>query len=194
MIGGRLRQVSLVGAVVAVVAVSLGTAAGLVVVPAVGSYLGMLVGGFLAGVAIEDRPVFESGFAGALAAIGVLWSGAFLGSGAVEAVTALGSIEPTALLSSALLSSAVGAFGAHLGDDLREGLTTPVETPPSGPTTTGPTPVASSEEESSLQASDERATRSDAVETESDRTEGSESREAPGRERVESEELALERE
>lgn len=136
MTDGRSRQVSLVGAVVAVVTIAGGTAAGLAIVPTVGSYLGMLLGGFLTGVTVEDRPVVESGLAAALAAIGVLWAGAFVGNGAVEAVTALGSVAPTALLTSTLLSFAVGGFGAHLGDDLRDGLTTPVETQPSSDSTT----------------------------------------------------------
>lgn len=190
MTDGRSRQVSLVGAVVAVVTVAAGTAAGLAIVPTVGSYLGMLLGGFLAGVTVEDRPVVESGLAAALAAIGVLWTGAFVGNGAVEAVTALGSVAPTALLTSTLLSFAVGAFGAHLGDDLRDGLTTPVETPPAGRTTTGSTPVAPTE----ARATDEADTRSGPVEAESDRADRGGSGENPGRESAGSENLELERE
>jgi hypothetical protein len=189
---GRSRQVSLVGAVVAVVTIAGGTAAGLAIVPTVGSYLGMLLGGFLTGVTVEDRPVVESGLAAALAAIGVLWAGAFVGNGAVEAVTALGSVAPTALLTSTLLSFAVGGFGAHLGDDLRDGLTTPVETPPTGRATTGSTPVTPTE----ATATDEADTRSGPVEAESDRAGRGEPRESPERERAESESenLELERE
>ena len=190
MTDDRSWQVSLVGAVVAVVTIAVGTAAGLAIVPTVGSYLGMLLGGFLAGVTVEDRPVVESGFAAALAAIGVLWAGAFVGNGAVEAVTALGSVAPTALLTSALLSFAVGGFGAHLGDDLRDGLTTPVETPPAGRATTGSTPVAPTE----ARATDEAGTRSEPVEGDSDRAGSGKSRESPERERTESENLELERE
>ena len=190
MTDGRSRQVSLLGAVVAVVTVAVGTVTGLAMVPTVGSYLGMLLGGFLAGVTVEDRPVVESGLAAALAAIGVLWAGAFVGNGAVGAVTALGSIAPTALLTATLLSFAVGAFGAHLGDDLRDGLTTPVETPPAGATTTGSTPVTATE----ARETDETDTRSESVEEESDRADSREPRERRGRERVESENLELERE
>jgi len=53
-----------------------------------------------------------------------------IGNGVLAGVSALGSIAPATLLVSVLLSFTVGAFGAHFGDDLRDGLTDPVETSP----------------------------------------------------------------
>lgn len=185
----RSWQFSPLGAAVAVVTVGVGAAAGLALVPIVGSYLGMVLGGFLAGLATEDRPVLESGFAAALAGLGIISSGALAGNGILDALAALGSVAPTALLVSTVLSFGVGAFGAHFGDDLREGLTTPVETPPAGTTTTGPTPVAPTK----TRETTETDTRSEPVE-ESDRADSGEPRETPERERVESEDLELERE
>lgn len=135
MTDGGLTQFSLVGFAVAVVTVGVGTAAGLATVPVVGSYLGMFLGAFVAGLAIEDRPLLEAGVVAVLASLGILLAGSVIGNGVVAGVSALGSIPPTVLLTSVALSFAVGAFGAHFGDDLRSGLTDPVETPQSGPTT-----------------------------------------------------------
>ena len=132
--GGGLTRFSLVGFAVALVTVGLGTAVGLAVVPVVGSYLGMLAGGFVAGLALERRPMLESGLAAVLANLGIVAAGSAIGSGVGAAVSALGAVGPAALVSSVLLGFAVGAFGAHFGDDLREGLTEPVE-PRSGSTT-----------------------------------------------------------
>ncbi|TYL37821.1 hypothetical protein CV102_13875 [Natronococcus pandeyae] len=120
-------QFSLVGFVVAIVAVSVGAAAGLALVPVAGSFVGLFVGGFFAGMALEDRPLLEAGVAAALANLGILAAGAGIGNGIVAAVTALGAIDPATLLVSIALGAAVAAFGAHFGDDLRDGLTEPVE-------------------------------------------------------------------
>lgn len=137
MTDGGFSQFSPVGFAVAVVTVGVGTAAGLAFVPTVGSYLGMLLGAFVAGLAVEDRPLLEAGIAGVLATLGILVAGSLIGNGILAALSALGSVAPTTLLTSAVLSFAVGAFGAHFGDDLRHGLAEPVETPASGSTTPG---------------------------------------------------------
>lgn len=128
---------SFVGFVVALVAMGVGTASGLALVPVVGAYLGTLVGGFVAGMAVEKRPLLEAGIAGVLAGVGLLAAGPFVGNGVVTTIGALGSISLIPLLVSTILSFAVGAFGAHFGDDLREGLTDPVEDSPAKSTTNG---------------------------------------------------------
>ena len=143
MIGNRLSGFSLAGFAVAVVAVGPGAAAGLALVPTAGSYLGMLLGAFVAGLAVEDHPLVESGVAAALASLGILAAGSLVGNGPIAALSTLASLPPTTLLTATVLSFAVGAFGAHLGDDLRDGLTTPVETPPTGRTTPETPPVPS---------------------------------------------------
>ncbi len=112
------------------VTVTVGTVAGLTLIPIAGSFVGMALGGFVAGLAIEERPLVEAGFAAALASLGLLMVGPFIGNGIVAALFALGAIAPTTLLGSIALSFVVGAFGAHFGDDLREGLTAPLEEPP----------------------------------------------------------------
>lgn len=137
--------VSLAGFVVALVTVGVGAAAGLVSVPLVGSYLGMLLGGFAAGVAVEDRPLAEAGVAALLAGLAILGAGASLGSGVGAAVSALAALPAGTLLTTTVLSFAVGAFGAHFGDDLRDGLTASVEPEPSGPTRPETAPVLSTD-------------------------------------------------
>lgn len=122
-------RVSLVALAVAVVTVGVGTAAGLAVVPTVGTYVGMLAGGFVAGLALEARPTVESGAAAALASVGVLVAGALPGTGVVDAVLSLTAVDPVTLLLSVVLAFAVGAFGGHFGDDLRDGLTEPLPDP-----------------------------------------------------------------
>lgn len=120
-------RISLVGFAVALVTVGVGTAVGLAFVPVVGTYVGMLAGGFVAGLVTSDRPTVEAGVAAVLANIGILLAGTLPGNGILEAVLALGSVSPVTLLISAAISFAVGAFGAHFGEDLRSGLTEPVE-------------------------------------------------------------------
>lgn len=123
-------QFSVLAFALALVTVSCGTAAGLSLVPiAYGSSLGTLVGGLVAGLAVEDRPLIETGIAAVLAGLGVLVTGPLVGTGLLTAVLALGSISPTALLTSVVLSFALGAFGAHFGHEIRDGLTEPVEEP-----------------------------------------------------------------
>ena len=128
---------TVVGFAVALVTVGAGAAVGLAVVPLVGSYLGMLLGGVVAGLAIDERPLLETGFAAVLATFGILTAGAAIGNGLGAAVSALGAVAPTTLLVSVVLSFAVGAFGAHFGDDIRDGMTAPVESPPSKSMDTG---------------------------------------------------------
>lgn len=135
MTDGGWTQFSFAGFIIAVVTIGVGTAAGLAIVPVVGSYLGMFLGAFVTGLTIEDRPLLETGVAAVLASLGILVTGSLIGNGILAGVSALGSIPPTTLLTSIVLSFAVGAFGAHLGDDSRSGLTDPVEAPKSGSTT-----------------------------------------------------------
>jgi hypothetical protein len=151
---------SLVAFAVALVTVSLSTAAGLAFVPVVGAYLGTLLGGFVAGLALEGRPTLEGGVAAVLAGLGVLTAGPFVGTGVVAAITALGAISPLTLLVSVVLSFAVGAFGAHFGDDLRDGLTEPLEepAPAPGPITGSPRVPPTRVESAEVEAADvERA-------------------------------------
>jgi len=128
---------TVIGFAVALVTVGVGTVLGRATVPVVGSYLGMLLGGVVAGLTVDERPLHETGLAAVLATLGVLAAGAGIGSGPAAAVSALGAVEPTTLLVSAVLGFAVGAFGAHFGDDIRDGMTAPVETPPTKSTGTG---------------------------------------------------------
>lgn len=156
MTEGGLSQFSLAGFAVAAVTVGVGTAAGLAFVPVAGSYLGMLAGGLAAGLAVEDRPVLEGGVAAALATLGVIAAGGFVGGGLAAGVSALTAVAPLTLLPSVVLSFAVGAFGAHFGDDLRHGLTEAAETPQSGPTAPGPVPTT--DEESTRESKPETST------------------------------------
>ena len=128
------RRFSPLAFAVAVVTVGAGTAAGLAVVPVAGTYLGMLLGGAASGLLVEDRPVLEAGVAAALAGLGVLLAGTVVGAGLVSGVLALAGVPPTTLVVSVGLGFAVGAFGAHFGDDVRDGLTEPVEASDPSPT------------------------------------------------------------
>lgn len=148
MTDGSTLQFSVVGFIVAVVAIGIGTAAGLAFVPVAGSYVGMVVGGLVAGLAVEKRPLIESGIAAVLANLGILFTGGMLGTGALGGLSALGSISLPALAVSILLSFAVGGFGGHFGHDIRDGLTEPVESSPSGSSGMGPTAPPVDEDES----------------------------------------------
>jgi hypothetical protein len=181
----RAARFSLAGFAVALVTVGVGTAAGLAFVPVVGSYVGMLLGGVLAGLAVEDRPLAEAGTAALLANLGVLTAGTLVGNGVVAAVSAIASLSLATLLTATTVSFAVGGFGAHFGDDLREGLTAPVETPPSG-STTPPAPVPHPDEESATHESTEDVSTT--------RDTGSERNREPGPESAERGERELERE
>ena len=123
---------SIVALAVAVLTVGTGTAVGLAFVPTVGAYVGMLAGGFVAGLVLEARPTVESGVAAALASVGVLVAGGLPGAGVVDAVLSLTAVDPVTLVVSLALAFAVGAFGGHFGDDLRDGLTEPLPEPASG--------------------------------------------------------------
>jgi hypothetical protein len=168
-------HVSLGGIAIALVTVSAGAAAGLAFVPVVGTALGTLAGGFVAGLTVEDRPVVESGTAGVLAGLGVLVAGTLVGNGLVAALLALFSIDPVTLLVSAALNFAVGAFGAHFGADLRDGLTEPVEEPSRsrarGPVRPRPTDDASSDtDDASADTDATEASREDSDRMHSDET------------------------
>lgn len=151
MTDARSPGFSIAGLAVAVVTVGVGTAAGLAFVPYVGAYVGTLLGGFVAGLVLEERPLLEAGVAAVLAVLGTLVAGTLIGTGVVPAVRALAAIDPATLLTSVVLSFAIGAFGAHFGDDLREGLTDPVEEPasrtPPGAAGGAPSPTGASEDD-----------------------------------------------
>lgn len=146
MTEGPKARFSLTGFAVALVTVGIGTAAGLALVPVVGSYLGMLFGGVVTGLAVEDRPLAEAGTAALLANLGILTAGTLVGNGVLAAVSAIASLSLATLLTTTVVSFAVGGFGAHFGDDIREGLTAPVETPAAG--SVPPTPAPRPDEES----------------------------------------------
>lgn len=165
MSNGSSIQFSFVGFAIAVVAIVSGAAAGLSLLPVAGSYIGILLGGFVAGLAIEDRPLLESGVAAVLATLGIVMAGPFIGNGIGAAVSALGAIAPATLLVSIVLSFAVGVFGAHFGDDLRAGLTEPIEEPSSG--TGGSTGPIQSTVESSTSRPVENRPDSEPVDNES---------------------------
>ena len=111
---------------VALGAVALGAVGGMVLVPYVGTYLGMGIGGFVTGLAFQSRPFLEVGLAAALAKVGTL-TYSLLGGGIIDAITSLVSLSPGILLLSVVLSFGVAALGAHFGNDLRDGLTQPVD-------------------------------------------------------------------
>ena len=111
---------------VALVAVAFGAAGGMALIPFVGSYAGMGIGAFAAGLAFADRSLLETGLAAALTKVGtVTWS--LLGGGIIDAIMSLISLSPGIVLLSVVLSFGVGALGAHFGNDLRDGLTRPVD-------------------------------------------------------------------
>jgi len=112
---------------VALVTVGVGAAAGMAYVPMVGTHVGILAGGFAAGLAFEGRPWLEAGIAAVLAALGASLVSALVGNGIIGAIIGLIELNPQILLLSAALGFAVGALGAHFGNDLRDGLTEPVE-------------------------------------------------------------------
>ncbi len=127
MSGAATSRLSAVVFCGALVAVGVGAAVGLATIPRVGTFLGMLLGGFLVGVGISPRPLAESAIAAAVVNLGIIASTGVPGRGIIGAITALGSVAPETLLPSLALSAAAGGFGAHLGDDLRDGLSEPLE-------------------------------------------------------------------
>lgn len=115
---------------VALGTVALGTAGGIAILPVFGQYLGMLLGGFAAGLAADDRPLLEAGTAGLLSGLGVVIVSRVVGLGPIEiiqSIIALLATGPQVLLLTGVLSFGVGALGAHFGSDFREGLERPVE-------------------------------------------------------------------
>lgn len=109
--------------------VALGTAGGFALIPWLGSYVGLGLGGFAAGLTFEDRPLLESGAAGLLAGLGALLV-AHLGGGLigiVGGIVDLVLLQTQKLLLTGVLSFGVGAVGAHFGNDFRDGLTKSVD-------------------------------------------------------------------
>lgn len=146
---------------VALAAVGGGAGVGLVAVPHVGTFLGMLVGGFLLGVGAKSRPLAEGAIAAVAAKLAILTLAGVPGLGMTGAAAALGSIAPETLALSLALSAAAGGFGVYLGDDLRDGLSTPVsEREPVERTTTPidetPSHSSSSNEDASADSDAER--------------------------------------
>lgn len=147
--------VSLARIAVATAVVGGGAGVGLLAVPHVGTFLGMLVGGFLLGVGAKSRPLPDGVIAAVAAKLAILALAGVPGVGVTGAPAALGSIAPATLATSLALSAAAGGFGVHLGDDLRDGLsapvgerepvehtTTPADDPPSYPSPANEDPVA----------------------------------------------------
>ena len=108
---------------VALLTVAIGAFGGMQLIPLVGSYLGILLGGFAAGLAFERRPFLEVGIAGLLVGT-VATVIQNLGLGLIT-IGPQGWVQ-IALLG-AVLGFGLGATGAHFGNDLRDGLTRPVE-------------------------------------------------------------------
>ena len=103
-----------------------GAAVGLAIVPRVGTVVGMLVGGMILGVAGTTRPLTEGAVAAVVAQLVVLAAAGVPGAGLSGAIMALSSVSLGSLGLSLASSVAAGGFGVHLGDDLRDGLTTPI--------------------------------------------------------------------
>lgn len=127
MILRAVQRFSLVALLLALVVVGGGAGAGLVADTRVGAFLGMLVGGFLLGVAVERRPLLEATVAAMTTKLVVLTAVGIPGVGLTGAAAALGSIGSASLAVSLALAGATGGFGAHLGADLRDGLTAPLD-------------------------------------------------------------------
>lgn len=104
-----------------------GTAVGLATVPRLGTVLGTLIGGVLLGLLAGRRPLIEGAAAAVVAQLAVLAAAGVPGGGLTGATTVLGSVATTTLALSLAGSAAAGGFGAHLGNDFREGLTAPID-------------------------------------------------------------------
>ncbi|WP_435363604.1 hypothetical protein [Haloarchaeobius sp. DYHT-AS-18] len=112
---------------VALVTVGIGAVVGMEYVPLVGTYVGTLFGAFVVGLAFDEKPTLEAGVAAVLAVFGVSLAAKLIGDGLIGAIIGLITLNPQALAISAGLSFATGTFGAHFGNDLRDGLTRPVD-------------------------------------------------------------------
>lgn len=124
---------------VALIIIGLGTYIGLSVLAFVGAFIGMFLASLVFGLAVKGRPIVEGATAAGVSKLALLLSGGVIGNSIGGAAVAISSVSPTTLLISVLLGVAVGAFGTHFGDDLREGLTTPVEEASAGtPVDRGP--------------------------------------------------------
>jgi hypothetical protein len=113
--------------VAALLATGAGAVAGMALLPVAGAAAGTFAGAFLLGLAVGGRPLVEAGLAAAAVGTGLVVAAA-VGNGPVATLATVAAVGP-ALLVSALLTFATGAFGAHFGDDLRDGLTEPLPTP-----------------------------------------------------------------
>jgi hypothetical protein len=113
---------------VALGTVALGTAGGITILPAIGGFLGTLLGGFAAGLAFKDRPLLECGTAGLLSGVGALVV-AMMGDGLIGIITGIIKLigSPQTLLLFGVLSFGLAALGAHFGNDFRDGLTQSVD-------------------------------------------------------------------
>ena len=103
-----------------------GAAVGLAIVPRVGTVVGMLVGGMILGAVGTTRPLTEGAVAAVVAQLVVLAAAGVPGAGLSGAIMVLSSVGMGSLGLSLASSAAAGGFGVHLGDDLRDGLTTPI--------------------------------------------------------------------
>ena len=103
-----------------------GAAVGLAIVPRVGTVVGMLVGGMILGAVGTTRPLTEGAVAAVVAQLVVLAAAGVPGAGLSGAIMVLSSVGLGSLGLSLASSAAAGGFGVHLGDDLRDGLTTPI--------------------------------------------------------------------
>jgi hypothetical protein len=114
---------------VALGTVALGTAAGLTMIPVLGSFVGLVLGGFAAGLTFKDRPLLEAGFAGLLSGLGSLIVSKIGGgrSGIITGIIDLIVLQPQKVLLFAVLSFGLAAIGAHFGNDFRDGLTKSVD-------------------------------------------------------------------
>ncbi|WP_267644201.1 hypothetical protein [Haloarchaeobius amylolyticus] len=112
---------------VALVTVVLGAVLGMEYIPLVGTYVGTLLGAFVAGLAVDEKPTLEAGVAAVVAVFGVSLAATIIGEGIVAAIIALITVNPQTLGIAAALSFGAGSLGAHFGNDLRDGLTRPVD-------------------------------------------------------------------
>lgn len=117
---------------VALIIIGLGTYIGLSILAFAGAFIGMFIASLVFGLTVKGRPIVEGATAAGVSKLALLLSGGVIGNSIGGAAVAISSVSPTTLLVSVLLGVAVGAFGTHFGDDLREGLTTPVEEPSAG--------------------------------------------------------------
>lgn len=140
----------------AVVTIGVGTVVGLSAVPVAGSFVGAFLGAFLLGVVVEDRPLVPAAAAAVVARLGVIAAPLLVASAGL--LPPVASLDPVPIAVSLALTAAVGAFGAHFGDDLRAGLTEPVGTArPAG----GGRPASEEPSDASVEPSADEPVRAD---------------------------------